>query len=271
MPPETFTTFLPTDPLIARYVDYYYLESKPENEVTTFECFPHYNNTISLYAAHRAPGVGQIVYDLTALPLQIFTPVRDGVLRVRQSGPVHRVVIVFRILGVQHFWRGPCFAEYQFGYSFFNREELRQLFIDGDTERLTTLLDGLLKNRFAPRPPDMVSNIIDYLFEHLADFSVMEMAAHFGTSRRHLHRVFKTAIGISIKRFHAIVVLRGVIDRKLSGKVDDNFTQLAYGANFSDQAHMIRAFHKLTRHAPRQFFAKGNLIGGADTFWHRLR
>ena len=270
MKPATFKTFRPVDATVARYVDYYYLDRKPGNVVNTFDCFPHYNNTISLYATHRMPGVGQITYDPLAPPLQIFTPLRDSVLRVTQTGPVHRVVIVFHVLGVQHFWPNRSFADYEVDHSFFSAEELHRLFATDDVESLTDQLDYSLRQRFAPRPVDMVTSILSYIFDHLQDFSVGKMADSLGNSRRHLQRMFKATIGVSIKQFHQIVVLRSVIDNRLSDTVDDNFTQLAYRANFSDQAHMIRVFRKLTQNAPRQFFEKGQVLGQADTFWHQV-
>ena len=46
----TFRSFRPADATLARYVDYYYLDCKPDNEVTTFDFFPHYNNTPSTLA-----------------------------------------------------------------------------------------------------------------------------------------------------------------------------------------------------------------------------
>ena len=271
MLPATFQTFSPLDAAVAKHVDYYYLERKPENTVTTFECFPHYNNTLSLYAAHRMTGVGQIVHDPAAPPAQIFTPVRDAVLRVRQTGPVHRVVIVFHALGIQHFWRNVDFATYQVNYPFFTDRELSKILETDDTQLLLSYLDGFLKSRYVPRPPDLVTSIINYLFDHPVHFSVAEMARDLGVSRRHLLRVFRTTIGVSLKRFHQIIVLRSVMDRRLAGSDGNNLTQLAYAANFSDQAHMIKLFRGLTRNAPRQFFARGEQPGNADLFWHRLR
>ncbi len=185
----TFKTFRPADPTVARYVDYYYLDRKPVNEVTTFECFPHYNTTISLYASHRMPGVGQIVYDAVAPPLQVFTPLRDDVLRVTQTGPVHRVVIVFCILGVQQFWPDLSFTDYLIGHPFFSEKELCQLFATDDTELLTQCLDGHLKARYRPRASNLVASAVSYVFAHSGDFSVTRMAESMQLSRRHLHRV----------------------------------------------------------------------------------
>ncbi len=266
----TFQTFRPADPLVTQFVDYYYLDSKPKNQETTYDCFPHYNNTLSLYASHEMPEVGKVIHNSKLPPLQIFTPLREDVLRVRQIGPVHRVVIVFKVLGPQQFWPGLSFAEYHTKHPFFNLAEMNSLFATKDVKLLTERLDQFLNKRYSLRPPDLVDDIVRYIFDHPTNFSVGEMASSFGVSRRHLHRLFKASIGVSIKRFQEIVVLRTCIDQKLSGHKEKSLTQLAYAANYSDQAHMIRAFRKFTERAPLQFFKKGQLLGQADTFWHLM-
>ena len=134
-----FKTFKPAEPIVAKYVDYYYLDLKPENIVTEFECFPHHNNTISLYSSHRRLPTSGIIYDEKAKACQIFTPVRDKVLFVRQTGKVHRVVIVFKLLGIQQFFPKTSFSNYILDYPFFSPTELRPLFDSTDENILQKL------------------------------------------------------------------------------------------------------------------------------------
>ncbi|WP_313366114.1 hypothetical protein, partial [Sphingobacterium multivorum] len=49
---ELFQTFKPKNPIVKKYVDYYYLDIKPNNVINKFLCFPHFNNTISIYRYH---------------------------------------------------------------------------------------------------------------------------------------------------------------------------------------------------------------------------
>ena len=101
---ETFDTFKPKNLTIKEYVDYYYLDIKPNNVINEFQCFPHFNNTISLYKSHIRLKNGKIKFKETAKPFQIFTPIREKVLNVKQSGKVYRIVIVFHPLGIQQFY-----------------------------------------------------------------------------------------------------------------------------------------------------------------------
>jgi len=81
---EIFETFKPQHLLIKKYVDYYYLDIKPDNSINEFQCFPHFNNTISFYRSHIRSQNGEIIFSNTDLALQIFTPIRQIVLNVVQ-------------------------------------------------------------------------------------------------------------------------------------------------------------------------------------------
>ena len=101
------------------------------------------------------------------------------------------MVIVFHALGVHHFWRDLSFTGYEVDYSFFSTEKLHRLFATDDVASLTGQLDGSLRKRFVPRPDDVVTTTLSYLFDHLYDFSVTRMADTLGTSRRYLHRMYR--------------------------------------------------------------------------------
>lgn len=51
-----FTTFKPTNEVLKKYIDYYYVDIKHDNTLTVYDCFPHYNNTISVYKSHQYKG-----------------------------------------------------------------------------------------------------------------------------------------------------------------------------------------------------------------------
>lgn len=265
-----FETFQPKDPTVARYVDYYYLDIKPENEITEFECFPHYNNTISLYASHRRSGKGT-VYREAGKPLQIFTPVRERVLNVRQIGKVHRVVIVFRVLGIQHFFRKLDYTKKTSAIAFFTQEELDSLFSTSQTATITSCLDQYLLKRYMAFNHPILKQSIAHIFQNFEHFSVTELAASLQVSRRHLNRLFRQHLGVSIKKFQKIVCFRKAVARKLFVDPQESLTALAYEFNYCDQAHLIKTFGHFTQYAPRQFFEQGTLLGQRDTFWHLIR
>lgn len=265
---ETFETFKPDNPLLKKYVDYYYLDVKPDNTINEFECFPHFNNTISLYKSHIRLENGEIVFKETAEALQIFTPIREKVLHVKQSGAIYRIVIVFLPLGIQQFYKGLDFADYITVFDFFNQTELKAIFSTSDTTLLTGLLDGFLEKRFRHFDNPALETAIQYIFSHYKSFSVGSLAAAIGISRQHLNRIFQQHLGVSVKKFHEIILFRKTMTKKIFENAEGNLTELAYEFNFNDQSHLNKTYKNLTEKSPKHFFDKGTVLGTQDTFWH---
>lgn len=266
-----FQTFKPENPVIARYVNYYYLDYIPDNRVREFECFPHYNHCISLYKSHTMTGWVTINHHPDAPPLQVFSPLRDHVLRVKQSGAVHRIVIVFHPLGIKQFYRDRDFSEYFSDYSFFSQDELEPLFSTWETGPLSSILDAYLLQRYQEFRAPLVSSVLESIMDRPEEFSMVSLSSILGISRRHISRVFKACLGVPPKKFHEIVLFRKILDQKLYKKPAEKFSALAYDAGLSDQAHMIKVFRKLTGHSPKSFVSKGTYLGQEDTFWHLLQ
>jgi AraC-like DNA-binding protein len=262
-----FQTFGPINSVVSRFVSYYYVDIKPENTRTEFTCFPHYNNSISLYRSHIRTEKGEMLFDAEAPAYQIFTPIRTKPMRVRQLGKVHRVVIVFNPLGMQQFYRGLDVSKLLVAQHFFDPAEIRQLFSTVDPVEIASLLDGFLFKRYQLYLQEIVSRSIESVFLNLTDFSVEALAEELMVSRRHLSRIFKTNLGVSVKQFHNIVLFRRAMEEKMSIPVKTNFTRLAYELNFSDQSHLNKMFKKLTQTSPNEFFRNGTALGDRDLFW----
>lgn len=265
---EVFETFRPQSEVVGKYVDYYYLDIKPDNISHDFQCFPHFNNTLSLYKSHRRLETGEMVFDKGAVPFQIFTPVRDSILHVKQAGPVHRVVVVFHALGIQQFFRGGGFAGYITGREFFTSSELQEIFSTNDISTLTGRMDKFLEARFQKAENPVLEKALQYIFHSDESFSVKEISRRVGLSRQHLNRIFQSNLGVSVKKFHEIVLFRQTLNRKLFENPEGNFTELAHEFNFNDQSHFIKTYKRLTDSSPGVFFRKGTVLGKEDTFWH---
>lgn len=265
---EIFETFKPKNSIIEKYVDYYYLDLKPDNVNNEFQCFPHFNNTISLYTSHTRLKNDEIQFDKNAEPFQIFTPIREKILSVKQLGKVHRIVIVFHPLGIQQFYENLNFADYITDFEFFDSNELNEIFSTTETKTLTTLLDLFLERRFKKYENTIIERSIEYIFNTCENFSVAEISDGIGISRQHLNRIFQLHLGVSIKKFMKIVLFRQTINRKLFENSNENFTKLAYEFDFNDQSHLSKTYRSLTENSPRSFFAKGSVLGKEDTFWH---
>ncbi|MGE8553174.1 MAG: helix-turn-helix domain-containing protein [Chryseobacterium jejuense] len=267
---EIFKTFRPKSSIVSKYVEYYYLDIKNNNVLYEFECFPHFNNSISLYKSHIRLETKEVIYDETAKPCQIFTPVREKVLHVRQSGKVYRIVVVFNPLGIQQFYENLDFSDYITDYEFFTQDELNEIFSTTETDIHTSLLDRFLEKRFKPFEHSILEKSIHHIFNHYEDFSVEEVSRELGVSRQHLNRLFQAHLGVSVKKFNEIVLFRQTIKEKLFENPDRSFTELAHEFNFNDQSHFNKTYKNLTKNSPKSFFSKGTVLGQEDTFWHLL-
>ncbi|MBD3906991.1 AraC family transcriptional regulator [Chryseobacterium sp. Ch-15] len=265
---EIFQTFKPKNSIVKKYVDYYYLDIKPNNSTHEFQCFPHFNNTISIYKSHVRLENGEMKFDENAKPFQIFTPIREKVLNVKQLGKVHRIVVVFQPLGIQQFYKNLNFSDYITDFDFFNSNELQEILSTIETEIITSLLDNFLENRFKKFENPILEKSIHYISNHYEDFSVAKISEKIGISRQHLNRVFQLNLGVSIKKFHEIVLFRQSVNKKLFENPNSNFTALAYEFNFSDQSHFNKTYKTLVENSPKFFFDKGTILGKEDTFWH---
>ncbi len=265
---DVFETFKPKSPIVKKFVDYYYIDIKPDNKVNQFKCFPHFNNTISIYKSHQRLANAEIHFVAKSPPLQIFTPIRKEVLQVRQVGPVHRIVIVFHPLGIQQFFRNTQFIQRVTQEEFFTAEEIVQLLSTTQFDVLQDLIDQFLVRRYKRFENTILEQSLAYIFNHESDFSVSHMADSMHVSRQHLNRLFRSMLGISVKKFHEIVLFRKTIGKKLFDDFNQNFTHLAYDFNFNDQSHFNKTYKKLTGNSPKLFFEKGTILGREDTFWH---
>lgn len=268
---DTFKTFKPKSSIVKKYVDYYYLDIKDNNVIYEFECFPNFNNSISLYKSHIRLETKEVIYDETAPPCQIFTPIREKVLHVKQSGKVYRIVVVFPPLGIHQFYKNLDFTDYITDYEFFTQQELSEIFSTIDTDVHTDLLDKCLEKRFSKFENIILEKAIDYIFNHYENFSVAEISKEIGVSRQHLNRLFQAHLGVSVKKFNEIVLFRQTINKKLFENPDRNFTELAHEFNFNDQSHFNKTYKNFTKNSPKSFFSKGTILGQEDTlFWHLL-
>lgn len=265
---EIFQTFKPKNTIVSKYIDYYYLDIKPNNAIHKFQCFPHFNNTLSIYKSHIQLENGEVEFDKTAKTFLIFTPIREKVLHVTQLGTVYRIVIVFHPLGIQQFYEKLNFAAFIKDYAFLNPNELKEIFSTTDTELITDFLDAILLKRFKKFNNPILEHAIQYIFSNQENFSVTELSSHIGISRQHLNRIFQFNLGVSIKKFHEIVLFRQSVNKKLFENPNCNLTEIAYEFNFSDQSHFNKTYRKLAENSPKNFFGKGTILGEQDTFWH---
>ncbi|MEO1449821.1 MAG: helix-turn-helix domain-containing protein, partial [Bacteroidota bacterium] len=254
-------------PDIAHWVAYYYLDRRPGNIHTRFTCFPHTNNCLSLYRSHRLTSLHHMHWQANGQPMQIFTPVRTQTLTVRQTGPVHRIVIVFKLLGAQQFCTTSSLNYFQPGISFFTPTELKALFAQNSIREIADLLDSYLLKRYQRKEVPALEGSLSLLQKEPALHSIAEIAEQAHVSRRHLNRLVQQHLGLPAKRLQQIFRFRQILAQKPTLQAGDSFTGLAHTLAFADQSHLNKLFTSLADRAPRAFFQEGTLLGQEDIYW----
>lgn len=273
---RVFETLKPTHQLLRKYVSYYYLDiADDDNYFNEYICYPHYNNTISIYQSHAASLQNNhsiINFEKEALPLQIFTPLREDILKVTQRGPVYKIGIVFEPFGVNQFLpKGTSIHQISCTptFKFLDNDFVLSLFDEDGFENMVSLLEKQLLQLLRPVENHYLTNAIQILNLTETEMSIDELAeVKLGISRKHLNRLFKQYLGVSIQKYRSIVRFRQLMNYKLHQSGRHNLTTLSHQAHYTDQSHFIKACKQLTGLTPSQFFKEGKVIGSEDTFWN---
>ncbi|WP_199121016.1 AraC family transcriptional regulator [Pedobacter sp. ASV28] len=259
-----------------KYISYYYVDvADDEYYHNEYICYPHYNNTISLYKNHEVKfgnNHSQIFYNSASSPLQIFTPLRETILKVSQIGPVHKIGIVFEPFGINQVLNNDLAISERVtspDFSFFDVEFINRLFDIENLEDLKLALDKQILSMFLPVTNEYIIRTLQLFHNSADEISIDELAEHkLGISRKHLNRLFKKHIGTSVQKYRSIVRFRQLMSHKLNLQPQTNLGILSHQAHYTDQSHFIKACKQLTGLTPSQFFKDGKIVGTEDTFWN---
>lgn len=273
---KIFETFKPADPLLQKYISYYYLDIADDvNYRNQYICYPHYNNTVSIYKSHQVSfdiDHSHLTFKDGLLTLQIFTPLRETILKVTQIGPVHKIGIVFEPFGINQFLNRNLVINERASsphFSFFTDQFCKQLFDIENLEDLKFALDKELLSKLLPITNSYITKALELFHTSADEISIDELAEHkLGISRKHLNRLFKKYIGTSAQKYRSIVRFRQLMNHKLNLQQQNNLGTLSHQAHYTDQSHFIKACKQLTGLTPSQFFKDGKIVGTEDTFWN---
>ncbi|HEX8331152.1 MAG TPA: helix-turn-helix domain-containing protein [Segetibacter sp.] len=193
---------------------------------------------------------------------------------VKQSGPINKIAIVFKPLGINHFIKEDYIqvasAERQ-EFSPNNvalwKNVIQHCFDEDNPDKRIKLIEAFLLELHQPKDLTVLENVITKLSDVDNSATVEEIAVEANLSRRTLLRMFKKNLGMSPEMYRMIVRFRYAVNHKLKYHHKDNLTALAYESGFTDQSFMNRTFKKFTHCTPKQFFNLGIRLGSEDTFW----
>ncbi len=135
-----------------------------------------------------------------------------------------------------------------------------EIFEASDVEERIAIINGFLLD-IIKRPlviDKIVKSTVDLIAETNGGLSITEMLKKNPSIRRKLERKFSKQVGLSPKQLGRVIRLQTALKLILGGK-ERSLTQVAYQADYYDQAHFIKDFKTFTGNSPKGFLESKEL------------
>jgi AraC-like DNA-binding protein len=110
----------------------------------------------------------------------------------------------------------------------------------------------------------LVANAVGLLRRARGGASVRAVADALGVGERRLERAFDRCVGVNPKTFERVLRLRRAVRRvhtALHADAPLSWTDVAFGAGYADQSHLIREFRALAGLTPVRYVAERRGVG----------
>lgn len=275
---EHFYTFKPVDSVVAQFVDYYYVHRCEAVDFRRqYRFYPHLKHAISIYkGACIEAGLhsSRISACENAGYSAIYTQVMTTPFEVEMSGPIEKIAIVFKPLGLLHFLPTTLESICKLTVNPFNPygrqfdELMKAIFEEGCNKQ--ELLDSFFANHIFDFEEKVVLDVASKLMDIENSQPTQEIALQFGLNRKSLLRKFKKYLCCTPEDFRKVARFRHSLTMKLKGENANSLTNIALASNYYDQSDLIRNYKKITGENPSGFLKTGTLLGDEDTFWTLL-
>jgi len=156
------------------------------------------------------------------------------------------------------------------GASFFFSQYMHDLF-----ENIITLNDPTIYESILSNSNDLVNSLDTYLLKRFkksnkafdimkiitlieknsGSYDIEELLLCANMSRRNLDRVFKKALGISLKVYARIIKIK-YTRMSLQNYHFDTLTTVSYNSGYFDQSHFIKEFKNFMFETPKEYFQR---------------
>lgn len=266
-------TFYPQNPLLKKYVEYYYFfksESADFNE--TYYAFPYVGRVVNIHRNAECeirPNFTGVYENPQNEFLTIAQGYRELPLLVNLRGRLDKVTIIFKPLGLNYFintrfkeiagkpshvfneWDDEDYAKF-----------LKKFYQTRDNKKRAVLLEEFILTRFNLfGDSEILQKVIDHLMDFENEPSIEAIARAVNLSVRSLNRLFDKHLGISPSAFKKIARFRHSLKNKLFSERFKTLTEIGYESNFYDQSYFIKMYQKLTGSNPSKFFRSIERMG----------
>jgi AraC-like DNA-binding protein len=131
-----------------------------------------------------------------------------------------------------------------------------QLAAARDANSAAIALKAAIAERLEPGTRfDTNTRLVQSAARRLESRNVASVAEDLGISERHLRRVFHEVVGLSPKAFFKLMRFERALEAAKDGG-DSSWSDIAVGAGYYDQAHLIADFRSIAGATPRAFLAE---------------
>ncbi|WP_035653431.1 AraC family transcriptional regulator [Flavobacterium sp. ASV13] len=130
-----------------------------------------------------------------------------------------------------------------------------QIHIDSDIETLLGKINSYFEELNNSNPnQNTVEKICEIIRMQEEEISVSDISKKIKSSQRLLQIKFKTATGLTIKKYIQILKFRKSVDQMISTNLEKmSLTDIALYNKYFDQSHFIRKFKDVTKASPKTF------------------
>jgi AraC-like DNA-binding protein len=185
---------------------------------------------------------------------------QSGIVTIRPVGPIGTIIVRLRpeaagsimFAPMQQFMDTKIHLHDLFNTQSLSRIEEALTKAQGSTARIK-LVEDFLSRHARPRSPNPLLAHAASRLRSDPSLQIQRLASQLDISERHLSRGFKTTFGSGPKHFARLVRVEKAVEARRSGS---NWSDIAYGFGFADQAHLVRDFNAITGAPPEEMFRK---------------
>jgi len=274
---ESFVTGKPLNPLLRRFISYYYFHEKTKGAPTQFIYYPHVKNGFTIYKNSKTTITGSntaTTPDQSIDYMMLYSGIKTQAIKVSITPPFNKIGVAFQPLGINNFSHEPLSeitgARGSIIFNHFRASltpVLDNVYAIKSVEEKIKLLDSYFGAQLIGFDEPRLEKAINLLLTTQKKYSVEELAEDIGVSRKTLLRLFNKHLNCSVKDYIHIIQFRKAVKTYQQAKKKIQLGQVAHINNYYDQSDFIKHFKKITGFNPTRFFNDIQHLGSEDTFW----
>ncbi|MCR8561319.1 helix-turn-helix domain-containing protein [Mucilaginibacter sp. BJC16-A38] len=260
-------TFYPEDPLLKKYIDYYYfLKTDDDSFYSSYYSFPNVAYSLNIHKSVSCAIDGHTI-SVKNDPGNDYLCILQGKYNVpifvKLQGRLDKITISFKPLGLNHFIKptldevapkpSQVFTNWQNHPSY--NTFMQAFFESGSPVARLRLLEKFLLAQYRPLIEEpLLERSLKMLTDFDHEYTIAEIASSLMLSDRTFNRLFHKHFAISPVAFRKIARFRHSLNNKLFSQQFGSLTEIGYKSNFYDQAYFIKVYREITGENPSRFF-----------------